>query len=518
MRSFWERRLIRHNIGDLRNRISESTDLLLFDEAIKCLEGQVYRAAYVMTWLCIAESLRNKFMEMARRDSEVGRIVGQIEEAERQKKATDRLLLGKAAQLGMITPDEEEKLEHMLDMRHIYAHPRGTGPSKEEVIAALVIAVEAVLGKPPLLRHGYVANLLESLFGRHHFLDDVPERIREYAIAVPHRVHPDVQPYLLERLAERLEQTVGDPELGIFRRRGLEFGTSFLVELRPDLSAEAWNALGIMQRYPAAGSLLFGIPEVWPRLPEQVQDMVLGHLVEPVEGGQIQPPTGIGLQRARVLSSAGLLTPRQQERLFNSVESAPYPILKEAGVPLEEYAHRVIRELATHNWYRQNPASDGLRDAGPHECIQVDETSQEQLGRNILQAADGSALHAESLILSIITKQEVWPRAFVEGLILETLVNDDGCFRLKGRHFGKAISIAATHPEADAIFDRLIEEVRACRPKDEWLVPRDHDRAMTTISNIRAQEDPMVHPYLDRLIEALNGAKSRAVQQTPDRL
>jgi len=509
----WERWLIQHRIEDLRNRISERVDFPLFDEAVKCLKGQAYRASYVMTWLCIAESLRNKLVEISHRDSEVGRMVRQIEEAERQRKPTDRLLLAKAAELGLISPDEEEKkLEHMLDMRHIYAHPKGTEPSSEEVLAALVIAVEAVLSKPPLLRHGYVANLLRSLFEERHFLDDVPERIREYATRVAHRVHPDVLPYLLEKLTERLDQTIADPELGIFRRRGLEFGTSLLAELRPDLSAEAWNTPSIVQRYPAAASLLLSIPELWTLLPDQVQDMIFGHLVEPVKEAEILPPTVAGLKRARDLSSAAALSARQQERLSSSVERAPYDVLKEAGVPLREYAQRMIEALISYTWPEQNPAAEALLRAGPDECNEVDQDTQEQLGRNILQAADGHAYGAESLIESVISGEEAWPRGFVEGLILETLVNDDGCFRLKERHFGKALKIAATHPNAEMILQRVIGEVSGSEPKS-LAVLDDYDQAMDLIRGIRTQEELQTLPYLDALVDTIDSAKSRATDQ-----
>jgi len=411
---------------DLRQRISEAVDLLLFDEAAKCLEAQAYRAAYIMTWICIAESLRNKFVVMSQRDATVGRIVGQIEQAKQQDRPTDKLLLENAAQIGLITAEELKKLEYIREMRNIYAHPTGADPSKQEVLAALVIAVETVLSRPPLLRHGYVASLLRSLFEDRHFLDDVPATVREYATGVAHRVHPEVLPYLLKGLTERLEQTIIDPELRVFQRRGLEFGATLLAEMRPDLSAEAWNILAIVQKYPAASSLLLSTPEVWPLLPEQCQDMVLGHLVEPVRGSQVQPPTGPGLQRARALYWAGSLTTRQQERFCSSFERAPYVILKEAGVPLQEYAKRVIMGLSSHDWYMQNPASDALRDAGANECSRVDKDIQEQLGRNILQAAEGKARSAESFIRSIIGNKEVWPSAFVEGLILGCCMSKPG--------------------------------------------------------------------------------------------
>jgi hypothetical protein len=43
-------------------------DGVLFDEAVRCFEQTVYRAALVMTWLAIAEGLRHRFEVAAQRD------------------------------------------------------------------------------------------------------------------------------------------------------------------------------------------------------------------------------------------------------------------------------------------------------------------------------------------------------------------------------------------------------------------------------------------------------------------
>lgn len=494
-------------LGNLRGRVSESNDLLLFDESVKSLTAGACRAAYIVTWICVAEALRNRFMSMSLRDAEIGKIVGQIEDAEKNDRPTDKLLLNKASELGIIMPDEEEKLEHMRVMRNVYAHPTGAGPSKEEVVAALTIAVEAVLSKPPLMRHGYVQNLLKSLFEDFHFLDDVPVRIREYAEGIVHRVHPEVLPYLLENLFARLEQSIYDPALALFMRRGIEFGTTLLTVLQPTLSEGKWNIIQTIQKYPMASSLILGTPPVWSLLPEQAQDMVFGHLAEPVRDSQIQPPTIIGFQLVCMLNQASLLTERQKDRIASCIQRASYSTLSGAGIHLSEYAQRIKQDLASHNWHKQNPACDALLNAGKNQCGQLDKGTQEQLGRNVLQAADGTATHAEDFIRQVIQNGEVWPRPFVEGILLETLVNEKQDFRLKERHFGGAFIIGSKHPKASSIFNRLIKEVTKSKPKYHWS--GDFDKAINLISAIRPQIDPNTHQYLEALENGIVQAKSQ---------
>ncbi len=449
----------------LRNRILDEADRVIFDEAIRCLSAEALRAAYIMTWVSVAESLKRKFMVMAQRDSEMGRVLGRIEAIERQDRPIDKFLLASAEGVGLITNEETRKLEHMREMRNIYAHPTEAGPGREELVAALTIAVEAVLSKPPLLRYGYATGLMVSLFENRHFLDDVPERIRDYAVGVSRRLHPDVIPFLFQKLAERVELVMDDPESAMYLRRGLEFGAAILGEVHPVLSDEKWSIIELIQRYPRGSALLFSVPVVWPALPDQARDMVLGNLVEPAKGTAILPPTALGLRKGCALDAGALLTTRQSERLKKAVSRGPYSVLKEAEIPLSDYVLRLIEDLRSHDWYVQNPAAGTLHDAGPLQVARLDPEVQEQVGRNVLQAADGKARSAESLILSIIRDHEVWPRGFVEGLVLECLVNDGMKFRLKERHLANALRIALAHPDVREIFRRTCEAVSLSDPK-----------------------------------------------------
>ena len=86
--------------------------------------------------------------------------------------------------------------------------------------------------------------------------------------------------------------------------------------------------------------------------------------------------------------------------------------------------------------------------------------------------------------------------------------------------------IAVTHPEAEAIFNRVTEEVRLSRPKYDLslpegfyvdkaeAIPRDYDTALAMIRKICTQEDASIHPYLNALSEAINRAKSHAADDT----
>src|SRR5438105_4220585 len=137
-------------------KVVSEQDTVLLKEAFACLQAGALRAAYITTWLAIAESLKQKFKVMSDRDSEIHKIVQGIEEREEKEQAVDSYLLRKAKEIGILAPEDVARVGHIFTMRSIFAHPYHVAPSEEEVRAAMVIAVDSVLAYPPFLRHGYI--------------------------------------------------------------------------------------------------------------------------------------------------------------------------------------------------------------------------------------------------------------------------------------------------------------------------------------------------------------------------
>ena len=95
-------------IKNLRKSIFDKDDLILFDEAFKCFENKAYRASLILIWICIATSLRNKFLSMAVHDSEIGKIVKKIKQAESQDRSTDKFILKQSLAIGIVFSYEDE--------------------------------------------------------------------------------------------------------------------------------------------------------------------------------------------------------------------------------------------------------------------------------------------------------------------------------------------------------------------------------------------------------------------------
>lgn len=508
-------RLIENTLAAMRGRISEPTDRPLFEEAVTCFEAGALRASYIMAWISVAESLRNRFEAMAQRgDGQAGKILKDLERLEKQNQATDLHLLDQAKVLGLLTDEQHDKLSHLRTMRNRYAHPTGRGPTEQETLAALEIAVDAVLSQPTLLRHGYADYQLAALFGEPHWLPDDEQAVRENAAGVARRLHPVAAPRLLEGLVEGYEQVFGDPDRDVVRRRAGWFLAGFLAETRPDLSEPRWNIVEVVRRRPVVASLMLGTPEAFGLLPDQARGMVLGHLTKPVDGASSTAKL-LGLRRARALVTAGILSPEDLELVGARVEEASYRALQSAGVPLEVYADRLLDDLRSHNWDRQNPAASALGNAGPDQVRALRPEEQEQMGRNVLQAAQGSSFGAQGLIERICRSASSWPGPFVLGLLLEPLVDDGGLFRLKGDYLPDVLAVALAHGRAEETLGRAAEIVRASEPKREpedysfekgWF--NQYDEAVEVLSRARKDAAPGKGGLVDALMDAVRAAKT----------
>ena len=131
---------------------------------------------------------------------------------------------------------------------------------------------------------------------------------------------------------------------------------------------------------------------------------------------------------------------------------------------LEIYVQRVIKDLKTYNWDSQNDAADALYDLNMDNLSSIDIKLQEELGRNVLQAAEGNSWRSKDFINYISNKN--YPLKFVYGLFAETLVNENGKFRLKSRFFKTILFLALKHSQNDRIIQDLLKEINSSVPKN----------------------------------------------------
>src|SRR5260221_229408 len=104
-------------LTDLEGDILDEQDRVLFHEAIVSSTAGAARGAYILIWLCCAESLKRRFREVGRRDGAARKVSGEIERKEGAHSAIDSFLLKEARTYGFIDEPGHARLEHVYRMR-----------------------------------------------------------------------------------------------------------------------------------------------------------------------------------------------------------------------------------------------------------------------------------------------------------------------------------------------------------------------------------------------------------------
>ena len=434
-------------------------DRPLFNEAVAAANAGALRAAYVMIWLACAESLKRRFREAQTRDHNAGTIVSKIDDMEEQEKAVDHFMLDEALKYGFVSASEHVILNQIYEMRCIYAHPYEQAPSKEKLIDAASDVVSIVLSRPVKLKHGFGERLLEELLEDRNYLDDHEPAVKAFADSILPRLDEGVYGWLLDRYWSKLEEFADDTSMAVFSRRGSWFSRELL---RSDPGAifteEEWHDRVI--RFPETTMEVCLIGDIFNVIGQSAQDSLVGLILEKAQ------THARSLLRLEQLDVGSSLTKRQRERFIDGLKDLNITTVTASGLSTK-YAHkRIVKALESYNWYAQNPAINLLTSNGPSQVAALHGDEQEELGRNVLQAAEGTASSAVAF-LERLSEGEVWPVGMIRGIVLESFINEESEFRLKSRNIGLVASALAQlqHCVRDELVSQVAATICAGTPK-----------------------------------------------------
>ena len=439
------------------DRVVEPDDRPLLDEAITAAASGARRGAYILTWLACAESLKRRFRTAQARDGNARKIASTIIDKEEKQNAVDRYVLDQALAYGFIAQAGHVQLSHIYTMRNVYGHPYEEAPSPEQLVSAVATVVDLVLSQPLKMRHGYLDQLIEGLTTDQHYIDDYIDRVQEVADELVPRVDDQLFEWFLQKYWKKIEPVVDDPTMDLFSRRCIWFCSRFLASTpggHPVWVKTDWFEL--CRTFPRISSKALSHKIVFPRIPEHASDYLVSCLIE---RSKTEPSV---LRTLAEMHIGGILTTRQDERFQGRIETLTAGELVSSDLPLTISFERIISLFKTYTWPKQERAARNVVDNGPEGVSALTFEQQEELGRNILQSAQGHENLSNALITNIATGQETWPTAFIRGLVEECFINEDGKIRIKKRRLADAVNILKHIPQEDAegIFDQLMEKIR----------------------------------------------------------
>lgn len=464
---------------DLRlyaERVLSPEDRPLFDEAVEAASAGALRAAYVMIWLSCAESLKRRFNEAKRRDNTAGKIVGEMNRMEAQQKAVDRFLLDRAREYGILSATGHTLLKQVYEMRCIYGHPYEEAPSPEKVMDGAATVIEQVLSQPVKLREGYGRQLLRSLLEERNFLDDQESAVSAFTKDVLRRIDDNIHVWLLNECWEELEKLSDDPSMAVFLRRGVWFSSAMLSVVGTTVMAEEdWHVS--CGRFPKTLMRVCSVAELFRSLGELAQNSLVGSVLDE---SRTHAAVLTYLER---LNNAGELSQRQQERFLDHISRMKISDIRVSGLSTKTCYDKLVDAIKSYDWYIQNPAINAFISNGPDQAARLTEDQQVNLGRNILQAAEGRARSASGF-LNRLADESNWPTDIVRGIVLESFTNESNEIRPKDRRIKSVLSVLDQFDEEprNKIVAEAMASIDAGTPQD-WVVREDLDSTFEALSN-----------------------------------
>ncbi|OLC61003.1 MAG: hypothetical protein AUH89_03125 [Ktedonobacter sp. 13_1_40CM_4_52_4] len=185
--------------------------------------------------------------------------------------------------------------------------------------------------------------------------------------------------------------------------------------------------------------------------------------------------------------------PLFQEAVASALHGAPRGSYILIWIACAEGLKRRFREAAV----RDGKANKILGDITQKEEQQKPE-QQEELGRNILQAADGSSRSALAYLSAVRRDPSDLEQPFLKGLIFEAFVNERLEFRFKEERMAVILDLLTNQKDIEA---ELVEAIDASTPKS-WIFEKDYRHILDLVKE---------RPDIKLLAEALerNSEKQR---------
>lgn len=480
----------------LSSRIQDSVDRILFDEAIQCAQVGALRASFICVWLSCAESLKRKFHLASPYDGVATKVAAEIAKTEASHHSVDLYILTESKAYGFITDPEFTQLKSIYDQRCIYGHPYEQAPLEAQLVAAASIAVEFVLSRPPLLHHGYLDRQVDLLCGNPNFLDDHYPAVQAHAQIVHSRSDNAVHNWFLNKLWTKTAVFADDLSMAMFARRSSWFTQAFLEYGIPAGFLSSWDAAQAATRFPFIAWPLCSL-RLFPLIGLHAQDVVVSTLLS------YSATNAANLKPLSSLHEGRILNGRQSERFLSAVRALPPKVAAEVGISPVYFVEAIIEKLQSYHWYTQNPAVDAIISIGPCGISSLPADTQEQIGRNILQAADGDAASARSFMVTVAKADVQWSRSFIEGILFECLINERNEIRFKTKYLKEALLATRSLAPNDRveIVTALAARLSTAKPKYGWICQSDKDATVVVIDETASSES-----FLTDLLAPLKAA------------
>jgi hypothetical protein len=387
-------------VNELRNKIIEKEDEILFDEVAGCLSSNYLRASYILCWTCLIESLKRKISRFASLgDIRSNDALKRIEDAEKLKNSADKLIFEEAAKCGIIEAGEVSVVQFLWEQRCLFAHPYEKQPDVEEVKHIISQSVKISLGKELLFNKTYLEELCKNIAEKPFFLPNDIDKVRNFAQRTIGRTPEKLHPFFFKTALGAIGG-IKDDDTKLYEVLKLRY---HLVELflntTKSLEDSEWSLEHRATNYPFESFIGYVHSETWAKIPARIKEMLIAYLES------CNDLVKLGIMKA-IVSSMIKKTPafeaEYKTRYYKKLKQLSFDsAITGYGNPNGAY-QRIIDDLKTYRYNTQNPVIDYLKSKEAIELVKgLDFDKQRVLGQILYTASNAGHWKTRDFISSI---------------------------------------------------------------------------------------------------------------------
>lgn len=493
------------NYHSWKSKIYDNSEKILFDEIIKCIDVKAYRAANIIISIAITESLYNKLKILSEGDKNIRR---DLENYQNDKK--DFLLIQYAKNYNLINEKEYKQLDTIRDARNHYAHPNFESPTEKEVISYLYFAVEYVLKRPPYYSFIYAKSFIkEHLFMDPFYYEGKNDiQIKDYAKTFFRRLVQKNLIAVCNLLFESLENLYNDYDKNkIGCINNCKIYLTELISMDERFLAENF-VNDYLDQYRHTSCHIFTYNDYWKVLDSRSKSRIFNYATD-FEKSIFSESEFIKIFHP--LYKSDLLEKEFSSKFCNILNEISLESILDYELSSKIYFKKIIDYFKTHNFDNQNTAMKALHIL---DLNQFEDFELEEIGRNILQSAEGNAWDCINLIDNFYDKTNIKFHNIniVQGILNEVFVNENNYFRYKKRSARMVLLLINQYPNLESILNNLLDNIELSLPKYDFI---NFNQAKDSLKKLK-DENILNSQIIDPIISSINMAICNSINTIID--
>lgn len=250
-----------------RQNIVSPIDIKIYDEILSACEHNLFRAAYILSWIGIVESLKNKIYALADiGDSRAENMRSNILDQEKNKNSTDRTIFEGAISCEIVPARYGSDLEYLWQQRCLYGHPYQYTPDEKDVKWIIDEALEITLSQSLMYNRKRVNDFITEELNSFHIVPQDIQHRDAYILGHLNMIQEKHYALLFKNLCYHIENLRSQNNNSKKISYLLRFVRTFAKEKKPDINDKAYRVSDGIANWPITMWYIAAIPEVWALL------------------------------------------------------------------------------------------------------------------------------------------------------------------------------------------------------------------------------------------------------------